>query len=163
MMLACHKSIALLCSWACTATALRTPNPRTRPPVIARRGLFQTAAAALAAVTTKPAAAVTTVAAAKAALLKAIPATATGAPATNATLPRTVSEKISACADALDAAASMKDTASNKQLDGSWRLVYSDAPEFPPVWKSNSRRLRHQRDVLHAGSRTWPSCRSASN
>ena len=135
MMLACRKSIALLCCWACTA-ALRTPNPRTRPPVIARRGLFHTAAAAaLAAVTTKPAAAATTVAAAKAELLKAIPATATGAPATNATLPRTVAEKISACADALDAAASMKDTASSKQLDGSWRLVYSDAPEITNLAK----------------------------
>ena len=134
-MLACRKSIALLCCWACTA-ALRTPNPRTRPPVIARRGLFHTAAAAaLAAVTTKPAAAATTVAAAKAALLDAIPATATGAPATNATLPRTVSEKISACADALDAAAAMGDTASNKQLDGSWRLVYSDAPEITNLAK----------------------------
>ena len=78
-MLACRKKLALLCCWACTA-ALRTPNPRTRPPAIARRGLFHTAAAAaLAAVTTKPAAAATTVAAAKAALLDAIPATATGA------------------------------------------------------------------------------------
>ena len=134
-MLACRKRIALLCCWACTA-ALRTPNPRTRPPAIARRGLFHTAAAAaLAAVTTKPAAAATTVAAAKAALLQAIPATATGAPATNATLPRTVSEKISACADALDAAAAMGDTASNKQLDGSWRLVYSDAPEITNLAK----------------------------
>ena len=135
-MLACRKKLALLCCWACTATALRTPNPRTRPPVIARRGLFHTAAAAaLAAVTTKPAAAATTVAAAKAELLKAIPATATGAPATNATLPRTVAEKISACADALDAAAAMGDTASNKQLDGSWRLVYSDAPEITNLAK----------------------------
>ena len=134
-MLACRKKLALLCCWACTA-ALRTPNPRTRPPVIARRGLFHTAAAAaLAAVTTKPAAAATTVAAAKAALLDAIPATATGAPATNATLPRTVAEKISACADALDAASSMKDTASSKQLDGSWRLVYSDAPEITNLAK----------------------------
>ena len=134
-MLACRKGIALLCCWACTA-ALRTPNPRTRPPVIARRGLFHTtAAAALAAVTTKPAAAATTVAAAKAELLKAIPATATGAPATNATLSRAVAEKISKCADALDAAASMKDTASSKQLDGSWRLVYSDAPEITNLAK----------------------------
>ena len=114
--------------------ALRNP---TRPG-IARRDLFRATAAAV--VVPKPAAAATTVAAAKAELLKAIPATATGAPATNATLPRAVAEKISACADALDAAASMKDTTSNNQLDGSWRLVYSDAPEFPPVWKSNSRR-----------------------
>ena len=45
------------------------------------------------------------------------------APATNATLPRTVSEK-GACADALDAAAAMGDTASNKQRT-LWRLVYS--------------------------------------
>ena len=83
----------------------------------------------------KPALAATTVAAAKAALLQAIPATATGAPATNTTVPRTVAEKISKCADALDAAASMKDTASNKQLDGSWRLVYSDAPEITNLAK----------------------------
>jgi hypothetical protein len=104
--------------------ALRTPT---------RRDLFRATAAAV--VVPKPAAAATTVAAAKAALLDAIPATATGAPATNATLPRTVAEKISACADALDAAAAMGDTASNKQLDGSWRLVYSDAPEITNLAK----------------------------
>ena len=163
-MLACRKKLALLCCWACTA-ALRTPNPRTRPPVIARRGLFHTAAAAaLAAVTTKPAAAATTVAAAKAALLDVIPATATGAPATNATLPRAVAEKISACADALDAAASMKDTASDKQLDGSWRLVYSNAPEITNLAKLplgfqlgpvrqpfslNSKTFENQGEILH--------------
>ena len=100
---------------------------------IARRDLFRATATAF--VVPKPAAAATTVAAAKAELLKAIPATATGAPATNATLPRSVSEKISACADALDAAAAMGDTASNKQLDGSWRLVYSDAPEITNLAK----------------------------
>ena len=126
-----HAQRHLIC---CTVgfaavAALRTP---------ARRDVFRGAVVAVAA--PKPAAAAATVAAAKAALLQAIPATATGAPATNTTLPRTVAEQISKCADALDAAASMKDTASSKQLDGSWRLVYSDAPEFPPVWKSNSRR-----------------------
>ena len=158
-------NLCLLCCWGSTAAALRTPNPRTRPPAIARRGLFHTAAAAaLAAVTTKPAVAATTVAAAKAELLKAIPATATGAPATNATLPRTVSEKISACADALDAAAAMGDTASNKQLDGSWRLVYSDAPEITNLAKLplgfqlgpvrqpfslNSKTFENQGEILH--------------
>jgi len=115
-------------------------------------------------VTTKPAAAATTVAAAKAALLEAIPATATGAPATNATLPRAVAERISKCADALDAAASMKDTASNKQLDGSWRLVYSDAPEITNLAKLplgfqlgpvrqpfalNSKTFENQGEILH--------------
>jgi hypothetical protein len=126
-----HTQPYRLCCTAlcCAVTALRTPKPMP----IARRDLFRGTAAAL--VMPKPAAAATTVAAAKAALLDAIPATATGAPATNATLPRTVSEKISACADALDAATSMKDTASNKQLDGSWRLVYSDAPEITNLAK----------------------------
>ena len=126
-----HTQRHLFCCTACFAVtaALRTPKPMP----IARRDLFRATAAAL--VVPKPALAATTVAAAKAELLKAIPATATGAPATNATLPRTISEKISACADALDAAAAMGDTASNKQLDGSWRLVYSDAPEITNLAK----------------------------
>ena len=121
-----HAQRHLIC---CTVgfaavAALRTP---------ARRDVFRGAVVAVAA--PKPAAAAATVAAAKAALLQAIPATATGAPATNTTLPRTVAEQISKCADALDAAASMKDTASSKQLDGSWRLVYSDAPEITNLAK----------------------------
>ena len=129
---------------------------------LARRDLFRATAATI--IMPKPAAAATTVAAAKAELLKAIPATATGAPATNTTLPRTVAEKISKCADALDAAASMKDTASNKQLDGSWRLVYSDAPEITNLAKLplgfqlgpvrqpfslNSKTFENQGEILH--------------
>ena len=118
----------------CTVGILAANALSTQKPMpIARRDLFRGTVVAIAA--PKPAAAATTVAAAKAALLDAIPATATGAPATNATLPRTVSEKISACADALDAAAAMSETASSKQLDGSWRLVYSDAPEITNLAK----------------------------
>jgi len=104
--------------------ALRTPLAKG----MERRNFFRATAAALA--VPKPAFAATTVAAAKASLLAAIPATATGAPATNATLPQNVVDRISASADALDAAAGMRNTAANKQLNGSWRLVYSDAPEI---------------------------------
>lgn len=110
--------------------ALRTPLAKG----MERRNFFRATAAALA--VPKPAFAATTVAAAKASLLAAIPATATGAPATNATLPQNVVDRISASADALDAAAGMRNTAANKQLDGSWRLVYSDAPEITNLARS---------------------------
>ena len=148
-----------VCTALCVSvSALRIPKPLP----LARRDLFRATAATI--IMPKPAAAATTVAAAKAALLQAIPATATGAPATNATLPRAVAEKISKCADALDTAASMKDTASNKQLDGSWRLVYSDAPEITNLAKLplgfqlgpvrqpfslNSKTFENQGEILH--------------
>jgi len=72
------------------------------------------------------------IASARRALLAAIPATASGAPATNATLSPTHAARIERLAETLEVLArpTLRNAASDRRLDGAWRLAYSNAPEI---------------------------------
>ena len=70
------------------------------------------------------------IAALKMALLARIPATTTGAPATNATLSAAAALDINDAAAELEEVAAVRGSTGDSRLDGSWRLVYSDAPEI---------------------------------
>ena len=65
----------------------------------------------------------------KAALLAAIPATATGRPATNVTEPRCAAA-VERAAAALEASYGARGATRDPRLGGGWRLLYSDAPEI---------------------------------
>ena len=70
------------------------------------------------------------VASLKAALVAAIPATATGAPATNVTVAASVAASIEALARRLESSAGVVGSSRDRRLDGGWRLVYANAPEI---------------------------------
>ena len=72
-------------------------------------------------------------------LLDMIPAMSCGAPATTATLTRDLSVKIEQAASSLETSKNKRTTSNNAislQLSGSWRLVYSNAPEIARLAQS---------------------------
>ena len=63
-------------------------------------------------------------------LLSLIPSMATGAPATNATIPPDVVARIDTQTALVEAEFDRRDIIRDQNLNGSWRLLYSDAREF---------------------------------
>lgn len=68
--------------------------------------------------------------AAAADLLALIPSTASGAPATNLTVAKDIVAKIDAQTALVEAQFDRRDVIRDSNLNGSWRLLYSDAREF---------------------------------
>ena len=91
------------------------------------------AAAASAAAVVSPAAAASAAAASATAadkLLDLIPAMPFGAPATNATIPAPLVVEIEGATAALELAAAQRDNVREANLNGSWRLLYSNGREI---------------------------------
>lgn len=63
-------------------------------------------------------------------LLSIIPMTKSGAPATNATLPKETSSKIEDFISYMEESATTRNNIESPLLSGSWRLLYSNAPEI---------------------------------
>ena len=68
-------------------------------------------------------------------LLSIIPATNSGAPATNATIPNEVSSEIEDFVLWMEHTANQRNNARSPLLSGSWRLLYSNAPEIVSLSK----------------------------
>lgn len=63
-------------------------------------------------------------------LLSVIPATKNRAPATNATLSADLVATIERTVQEIETSSNQRNAATSNQLSGSWRLIYSDAPEI---------------------------------
>ena len=68
-------------------------------------------------------------------LLAMIPVTDSGAPATNATIPKELSSQIEDFVALMERTNGQKNNAKSSLLSGSWRLLYSNAPEIVSLSK----------------------------
>jgi hypothetical protein len=124
---------------------LHSPPASSRRDVLAATNLLLAAASLLAsgplpepalAATVKPELAIAAAAQSvsqpvtAAALLQLIPAMPFGAPATNETLPASQVSQIEAAALSLEGAFRERNVVSDRNLNGSWRLLYSDGREI---------------------------------